>query len=234
MLLSCLCFGACMNFPPVEGPVTREMSTRGGEERPAATVPVVLFADNLHTGLILDLRWLRLHGYVPPAGVRDKRWAAFSWGDQAAYVQREWLSPAQVFQAFATPTPSVMEIIAFDWNIPEVCHHQRLYQGFTTDEAGAGLAAFLNHCSMRDASGEPLVLGPASWGEGLMIRSPHSYYFPRICNVWTVEALNASGFRFSRTLGLSADGVLRQAGSRGNGFAKIWDPEWQMAAGPGR
>lgn len=220
-----------MNFPPVAAPVRQEVAVRmEAAEREAATVPVVLFADELHTGLILDLRWLKRHGYVPPAGVKDKRWAAFSWGDETAYVQHEWLSPWQVVQAFAMPTPSVMEIIAFDWNIPEVCHHQRLYQGFTTESSGAGLAAFLNHCSIRDTSGAPVTLGPASWGEGLMIRSPHSYYFPRICNVWTVEALNSAGFRFNRTLGLSADGVLGQARTRRNGFAKIWDPQWQMKA----
>lgn len=232
--MSSLLLPGCMiAFPDADGPVETHrvevVSTVEPEPEPA-TVPVVIFADSLHTGLILDLRWLRRHGYVPPPEVADRRWAAFSWGDETAYVQTEWLTPGQVFSALAMPSPSVMEIIAFDYNIPDVCHHQRLYQAFTTESSGDGIAAFLNACSVRQEDGRPETIGPSSWGGGRMIRSPHTYYFPRICNVWTVEGLNAAGFRFHRWTGLSADGVVRQAEARRNGFARIWDPSWQMTA----
>ncbi|MBB5352173.1 hypothetical protein HNR46_002416 [Haloferula luteola] len=230
LLVSSLLLPGCMIAFPKDR--EREAVRREEVARPAdepRTVPVVIFADRLHTGVILDLRWLRRHGYVPPEEVKSYRWAAFSWGDETAYVQKEWLTPGQVFQAFALPSRSVMEIIAFDYNIPEVCHHQRLYQGFTTEAAGEDIAAYLNFTTLRDAQGVPSVLGPSSWGGGEMVRSPHSYYFPRICNVWTVEALDAAGFEFHRWTGLSAAGVIRQATARKNGFAQIWDPSWQMS-----
>ncbi|WP_353566365.1 DUF2459 domain-containing protein [Haloferula sargassicola] len=215
-------------FPSDRERVTRHRAEVSRSVEEPRTVPVVVFADSLHTGLILDLKWLRQHGYVPPKEIGDLRWAAFSWGDETAYVQKEWLTPGQVIHALALPSNSVMEVIAFDYNIPNVCHHQRLYQGFTTESAGDELAAYLNFSTVRDAAGVPDTLGPSSWGGGQMVRSPHSYYFPRICNVWTVEALNAAGFRFHRWTGLSADGVVRQATSKRNGFAQIWDPQWQM------
>lgn len=228
-------FASCaLDFPRQDVEVHRvevAADAPAATEPEPATVPVFLFADELHTGLILDLGWLRRHGYAPPAGTQDRRWAAFSWGDEVAYVQQEWLSPGQVVNALFMPSPSVMEIIVFDYNVPNVCHHQRLFQAYVPEAAGASLAAFLNDCAVRDAGGLPQTLGPASWGEGLLIRSPHSYYFPRICNVWTVEALNAAGFRFHALTGLSADGVLRQARLRRNGFQKIWDPTWQMGEG---
>ncbi len=192
------------------------------------TVPVILFADKLHTGLILKLDWLQKHGYVPPRETRRQEWAAFSWGDETAYVQHEWLSIGQIFEALAKPSPSVMEIITFDYNVPSVCHHQRLYLSHVHDEDGGPLAAFLNSCAIRDEDGVPQTLGPSSWGEGRLIRSPHTYYFPRICNVWTVEALKSAGFRMWSISGLSADGVVRQATRPHNGFQKIWDSEWQM------
>lgn len=229
ILLSSLLLPGCMiAFPHERERVTVQRMEVSREVAEPRTVPVVVFADELHTGLILDLRWLRRHGYVPPREIGDHRWAAFSWGDEAAYVQKQWLTPAQVIQALALPSSSVMEIIPIDYNIPNVCHHQRLYQGFTTESAGTELAAYLNFSSIRGEDGRPSSLGPSSWGGGQMVRSPHSYYFPRICNVWTVEALNAAGFDFRRWTGLSADGVVRQATARRNGFAQIWDPAWQM------
>lgn len=222
--------------PPGEVEVRRVQVAQTSVPAPAdeadelPTVPLVLFADDLHTGLILDLRWLRRHGYVPPRGLGDPPWAAFSWGDETAYVQTEWLSPGQVFHALFRHSPSVMEIITFDYHITNVCHDQRLYQGFARESDGARLAAFLNACAVPDASGFPETAGPASWGEGRLIRSPHSYYFPRICNVWTVEALEAAGFRMNALAGLSANGVIRQARKPRNGFQQIWDPAWRMDA----
>jgi|GEM_PF-1906630 len=193
-----------------------------------ATVPVLLFADELHTGLILDMPWLERHGYVPPEGLGGRRWVAFSWGDETAYVQERWLTPGQVVKALFLPSESVMEIIPFDWNVTEVCPTQRIYQGFVRDGAGRPLAAFLNRCAETDGDGRPRTIGPSSWGEGRLIRSPHAYYFPRICNIWTVDAMNAAGFRIGGWQGLSADGVIRQAGRPENGFQQIWDPAWQM------
>lgn len=203
------------------------------DEPEAATMPVVIFADKLHTGLILDLGWLERHGYVKPAGIGDHRYAAFSWGDETAYVQKRWLHPGQVVHALFLPSKAVMEIIPFDWNIPEVCPHQSLYQSFVPESAGAGLADFLNRSAVKEPDGRPQVAGPSSWGDGLLIDSPHAYYFPRICNIWTVDALNSAGFRMTGITGLLADGVVRQASNPRNGFQKIWDPAWQMEpAGP--
>jgi hypothetical protein len=196
-------------------------------EPEAATVPVLLFSDKLHTGLVLELGWLRRHGYVTPPEIGDHKYVAFSWGDETAYVQKRWLGPGQVFHALFLPSKAVMEIIPFDWNIPEVCHHQRLYQAYVPESAGKGIADFLNYCAVRGEDGIPETVTRSSWGNGQLIRSPHSYYFPRICNIWTVDALRAMDFKIAGLSGLSASGVIRQAEKPENGFAQIWDPEWQ-------
>jgi hypothetical protein len=231
LLAAPLSFCSCaLHFPEeTRAGVERvEMTSRGAPaEQEPATIPVLLFSDNLHTGLVLELDWLRRHGYVTPPQIGNHRYVAFSWGDETAYVQERWLGPGQVFHALFLPSKAVMEIIPFDWNIPEVCHHQRLYQAYVPESAGRQIAGFLNHCAVRNEDGVPETVSRSSWGEGQLIRSPHSYYFPRICNIWTVDALNSMGFEMDGLLGLSADGLIRQAEKPENGFAQIWDPAWQ-------
>jgi len=196
------------------------------------TVPVHLLADNLHTALVFDLKWLEESGYMKPAEIGEHKYVAMSWGDEVAYVQKRWLSPVQVFRALCTPSPSVMECIPIDWKVEQVCHHQRVFVAQVPRSAGPSLAAFLNACAEKRPDGRPLTIAPSSWGEGRLIRCPenYSYYFPRICNVWTAQALQSCGFPIHAPTALSADGLIRQATSESNGFRKIWDPEERDAA----
>jgi len=227
-LLTCLASSCALHFPKeVSGHRRVEVVARHEQAAEPSTVPVWLVADKLHTGLVFELEWLERHGYRKPAEIGTHQYVAFSWGDETAYVQKRWLNPAQVIHALFLPSDSVMEIIPFDWNVPEVCIHQRIYQTHVPDSAGAAFAASLNACSIQLANGRPETVGKAPWGEGTLIRSPHAYYFPRICNVWTVDVLKAGGFDFRGISGLSSNGVVRQALKKKNGFQKIWDPQWR-------
>lgn len=196
------------------------------------TVPVHLLADNLHTGLVFDLKWLEESGYVKPAEIGERKYVAMSWGDEVAYVQERWLSPIQVFRALCTPSPSVMECIPIDWKVEKVCHHQRVFVAQVPRSAGPSLAAFLNACAAKGPDGRPVTIAPSSWGDGHLIRCPenYSYYFPRICNVWTAQALQSCGLPIHAPKAISADGLVRQATSPGIGFRKVWDPEEKEAA----
>jgi len=58
-----------LHFPKEETETQRvEVAVRADlvELVSAPDVPVVMFADELHTGLVLKLDWLKRHGYVPP------------------------------------------------------------------------------------------------------------------------------------------------------------------------
>jgi hypothetical protein len=189
------------------------------------TVPVYLLSDNLHTGLVFDLKWLEEGGYVKPSEIGDHKYVAMSWGEETAYVQKRWLNPVQVFSALCTPSPSVMEIIPIDWKVEQVCHHQDVYVADVPRSAAAPLAAFLNACAVNRPDGKPLTIAPSSWGDGRLIRCPenYAYYFPRICNVWTAQTLDSCGFSIRTRSALSASGLVRQATAEGNGFRKIWD-----------
>lgn len=187
-------------------------------------VRIFILADNLHTGIVTDIHWLEESGYRRPAGVKGDKWAAFSWGDEVAYRQKRWLNPWQVFHALCIPSSAVMEIIPFDWKVEKVCLHQRIYEGEVPRSAGPILAQFLNSCGEQGPDGRPMTVDKSSWGEGMLIKSPsnYTYYFPRICNVWTSQALVSCGFDFKTIKSLSADGIIRQAVLPKNGFKKIW------------
>jgi len=185
-------------------------------------IPVWLISDPLHTAMVFPYDWLLESGFVPPAGLANAPYVNLSWGDRVAYVQKEWLNPWQVFRAFFTPTPSVMEIIPIDSYVVENCQQQRVWRKLVPRECGPRLAAFLNHMSQTGPDGRPLVAGPSSWGKGCLLESKYSYYLPRICNVWTAQTMEACGCRLYPLFGLTANGLIRQAEWPANGFELVW------------
>ncbi len=185
-------------------------------------VMVWMVADDLHTGLVFPYDWLLESGFVAPKGFGNPPYVNLSWGDRTAYVQHEWLSPWQVFRALFTPTPSVMEIIPIDGYVTEICQQQRIWRKLVPRENGRQVAAFLNHVSRTGADGRPIIVGPSSWGDGVLLESKCSYYLPRICNVWTAQAMEACGCKVVPITGLTADGLIRQAEAPENGFECVW------------
>lgn len=183
---------------------------------------VWLLADDYHTAMVFPYDWLLSSGFVPPPGFGNPPYVTMSWGDRVAYVQKEWLNPWQVFRAFFTPTPSVMEIIPVTGYVAETCQQQRIWRKLVPRERGPQLAAFLNHVSRCGADGRPGVIGPSSWGEGFLLDSKYSYYLPRICNVWTAQTMEACGCHLWPLFGLTANGLIRQAVTPANGFECVW------------
>lgn len=231
-MLSCLAichFSSCaLRLPEPSGPVRRVEVNRPPVQsvHTAAREPdvrIYLTATRIHTGVVLPFDWLVESGYRSPKNLGHPKYVAINWGDRTAYQTDHWLNPWQVFHAFVIGAPSVMEIIPFDWDVVDVCHHQRIYQRLVPRNRGPYAAAFLNHCARTDAAGDPVIAGPSSWGKGLLIDCRYNYYFPRICNVWTCQVLHACGVDVSPVRALAASWLIWQAESKRNGFEKIWN-----------
>jgi hypothetical protein len=226
LLLPAALLASCaMNLPEPAGMSSR-METRSmtvAAEEPS--VDIYLLSDNLHTALVFDLQWLEESGYVKPPEIADAKYVTMSWGEKTAYMQKRWLNPLQVLKALCTPSDSVMEIIPITWKVNEVCHHQTGYVAKVERSRGPAMAAFLNACAERSSDGRPITIAPSSWGDGRLIQCPdnYSYYFPRICNVWTAQALGQCGFNVRTPGAVSASGLVRQATKEENGFVKMWD-----------
>ncbi len=200
-------------------------SHKGGQAKSTKDPDVLvwLLADELHTGIVFPYDWLIESGYVPPKGFPKSKYVTLSWGNREAYVQEAWLTPWQAIRALCSPSPSVMELIPFDYEVVDVCPYQRVWRKLVPRERGPSVAAFLNGCVSHGSDGLPWSHGKSSWGNGVLLDSPHAYYLPRICNVWTLQAMEACGCRIHPWGGLTASGVIRQAEKPENGFEKIWD-----------
>jgi hypothetical protein len=185
-------------------------------------VLIWLLSDSYHTGLVMPYDWLLESGFVPPEGFGRPRFVVMSWGNRDAYSPEGFDHPWKVFRVLFTPTPSVMELIPVDWDVAEVLPGQRIWRALVPRERGQSLTTFLNGCSATDGNGRPIVVRKSSWGDGVQLECRHSYFIPRVCNVWTVQALEAVGGEYRPWFALTARGVIRQAENPRNGFEMIW------------
>ena len=186
-------------------------------------VLVWLISDEFHTGMVFQYDWLIENGFIPPVGFGNPKYVTLSWGNRTAYVEKGLHSPTKFLRALFIPSPSVMELIPANWNVVEVCPHQRVWRKLVPRERGHNLASFLNDCSTPGANGRPIICGTSSWGDGVLLESRHSYFLPRVCNVWTVHVIEALGGEMHPWLAITANGLIRQAEKPRNNFEKIWD-----------
>ncbi|WP_386820703.1 DUF2459 domain-containing protein [Luteolibacter algae] len=213
-----------MTLPPAPEPspelVRRNTVSTYTPERPPE-VQVWMIADKLHTGMVFPYDWLIESGFVPPENFPKAKYVTFSWGDRMAYVNARWLTPGEVVKAIFLPSAAVMECIPINWEVPEVSPNQHIWMKSIPRERGPFVASYLNHCTIQDSFGKPIIAGDSSWGGGVLLESPQVYYFPRICNVWTGQALEACGARINPLMSIHRDLLVTEI--ERNGFVEVWD-----------
>lgn len=225
-LLSAILLSSCnfVTLPPPPAPsddlVRINTVTEYSPER-TPEVQVWMIADKLHSGMVFPYPWLVESGFVPPRDFPDCEYVTLSWGDRQAYVNQRWLTAPEIVRAIFLPSPSVMECIPINWNVTEVSPNQHIWMKSIPRERGPYVAAFLNHCTTPDENEFPAVAGKSSWGDGVLLESPQVYYFPRICNVWTGQALQACGGWVNPLMAIHRDLLVMEA--ERNGFIEIWD-----------
>ncbi|MBC8125738.1 MAG: DUF2459 domain-containing protein [Gloeobacteraceae cyanobacterium ES-bin-144] len=224
-VLGAVTLASCGIRLPDAPPITYREPVRKSQpapNEPAPDVLVWLISDDLHTGMVFPYDWLIESGFIPPNGFGNPKYVTLSWGNRTAYVEKGLHTPWKFFRALFTPSPSVMELIPANWNVVEVCPHQRIWRKLVPRGRGKDLAAFLNDCSIHGPDGKPIVCGTSSWGGGVLLESRHSYFVPRVCNVWTVQAIESLGGDMHPWLAITANGLIRQAEKPPNDFEKIW------------
>ena len=225
-VLATALLGSCGIRLPVR-PASDQRVTVRLEPQPAKPaqdpdVLVWLIADTYHTGMVFPYEWLEESGFVPPANFGKPRYVTMSWGNRNAYSKEGIDSAWKFFRVIFTSTPSVMELIPAEWNVAEVCPRQRIWRKLVARDRGPALAAFLNACSAKGPDGRPRVICESSWGKGVQLESPHRYFIPRVCNVWTVQTIECLGGEINPWLALTADGLVREAEKPPNDFELIW------------
>jgi hypothetical protein len=207
-------------------PVVRrsEVRAESASEEPAQDPDVLvwLIADKYHTGMVFPFDWLEQSGFNAPADFGRPKYVTMSWGNRNAYSKEGIDTKWKMFRVLFTPTPSVMELIASDWYVAEVIPNQRIWRKLVSRDYGPALAQFLNECSVTGADGKPVVICESSWGKGVQLESRYPYFIPRVCNVWTVQAIECLGGEINPWLALTADGLAREAEKPPNDFELIW------------
>jgi hypothetical protein len=233
-VLFCALATSCSLRLPVEPPphqrvevacaVTTPPPAAEAEIDPASPPDLLVWmlADSWHTGMVFPYDWLLDSGFIPPAGFGNPRYVALSWGNRDAYSEAGFDHPWKVFRVLFTPTPSVMELIPIHWDVAEVSPGQRIWRKLVPRDRGPAVAHFLNQCSAVGEDGRPIVVTRSSWGAGVQLECRHPYFIPRVCNVWTAQLIEAMGGEVNPWLGLTAEGLIRQAEKPPNGFELIW------------
>ena len=226
-LPACAMLASCDIRLPVHPQIVTQPTATRTTSRPAnppqdSHVYVWLVADQYHTGMVFPYPWLLESGFVPPKNFGHPQYVTLSWGSQLAYSKQGVHTPWRFCRVFLSSTPGVMELIAIDWNVPEVCCQQRIWRKVADRDRGPALAAFLNGVTIKDADGRPKVLCESSWGHGVQLESKYRYFMPRICNVWSAQTIEALGGKIHPWLGLTADGLIRQIEKPPNNFELVW------------
>ena len=225
LTLGCSVVSCGIRLPDTPALTVREtrsvsFSSSLGEKDP--DILIWLLSDKLHTGLVFPYDWLLESGFIPPDGFGNPKYVTLSWGNRTAYVEKGLHSPAKFVRALFIPSPSVMELIPANWDVVEVCPHQRIWRKLVARDRGRDLANFLNDCSRMGGDGKPIVCGTSSWGGGVLLESRHDYFVPRICNIWTAQAIETLGCKMNAWKSVTASGLVAEAERPENGFEQVW------------
>lgn len=224
-LLGCLSLCACSLRLPIEpyreAQQPAKATAPSSEAAAGQSIPVWLVADEYHSGMAFDYAWLVESGFVPPEDFPDCHRVMMSWGNTDAYSKQGISGIAKVMRVLFTPTPSVMEMIPFNRHVTKIAPNQRVLERHYHKSNGRSLAHFLNQCVSRDAMGRPIVVRPSTWGNGVQMQGRYSYFIPRVCNIWSAQAVEALGGEINALRATSANGLIRQLKKPANGYIQI-------------
>ena len=146
-----------------------------------------------------------------------------SWGNTDAYSENGISGPHKWAEVLLTPTDSVMELIPIHRNPVSVKPNQRLWKAEFPASRGPHLAHFLNQCQRIGEDGRPIVVRDSSWGDGLQVEGKFNYFIPRVCNIWSAQAIESLGGKVSPLQATTARSLAKQLVKKENGFVLVHD-----------
>ena len=185
LLLICSVVTSCVRFP--------HPAATAIQPRTTMTKPIWLICGRLHSDFVAETQWLLDHGCKLPASMHAYKYTCFGWGDHIAYTRR-WGSQ-DIPNALLWPSNSIVQVVGFNTPVTSTFPQQEVIRAQVPAYRGRHLANFLNHSFefRTPESHTPITLRDAKWGHGYFIKSPYSYYLPRMCNQWVAEAFLQAG-----------------------------------------
>jgi uncharacterized protein (TIGR02117 family) len=179
----------------------------------AASKVIYVAGHGWHTGIVIargDLPsdWPGL-GDFPQADYLE-----FGWGDAEYYPAGNgslWLG----LKALFWPTPSVLHVVGIPGGVVAYFPKSTIVRISLPASGFAGLGQFIRNSFDLDAEGRAIWAAPGLYGAGKFYRAQGKFYFPKMCNYWTVSALHEAGLSVTPLFAVTAGNALSQAAKHG-------------------
>ena len=182
-------------------------------EAEAAPKVIYVVSHGWHTGIVIaraDLPddWPGLQDFA------RSDYLEFGWGDAEYYPAEEgtvWLALTALFW----PTPSVLHVAGITGSVTAFFPKSKLVRIRLLDSAFVRMQQFIRDTYWLGAEGRAIPVAAGLYGEGKFYRARGKFYFPKMCNYWTLSALREAGLPVIPLLAVTGGSVLSQVERHG-------------------
>jgi uncharacterized protein (TIGR02117 family) len=140
---------------------------------------------------------------------RQARWVVIGWGDKQFFMAKPptvWMTVQAVFW----PTPSALHVMPLRRPPEQALAHSDIVRLVVPEQTVARLRLYLDSQFARDRNGANIPLGPGFSASSEFFLGSESFYFPKMCNMWTARGLRRAGIRVAPSIAITAGGLIWQ------------------------
>lgn len=137
----------------------------------------------------------------------------FGWGDAAFY--RRQINPWTTLAALCWPTPSIVHVVPVRGSVTARFPRSDVIELSLPRSRYLALCRALDEAFSRDARGRRVFVERGYFPESRFYAGRESFYFPKMCNLWTAQKLQRAGVPVFAPTAIFASGLARQAARSG-------------------
>ena len=163
-----------------------------------------------HSGIVFRRDQIPTEAWPEHARLPTGPFLEVGWGDRAFYQSADAGVGLAVRAALASKG-SVLHLATLDRPPAERFTGAEIVAVALSPEGVEGLARFISRAYARDASGDPIDLGPGLYPGSRFYAAEGRYSLLHTCNNWLAEALRAGGCPITPAWALTAGNLVFQA-----------------------
>ncbi len=135
------------------------------------------------------------------------------WGDAAFY--RRQINPWTTLAALCWPTPSILHVVPVRGSVTARFPRSDVIEISLPRAQHLALCRALDEAFSRDARGRRVFVQRGYFPESRFYAGRESFYFPKMCNLWTAQKLRHAGVPVFAPTAIFASGLARQVARSG-------------------
>jgi uncharacterized protein (TIGR02117 family) len=200
-LLRVLIAFACVAFLQLEGKAGGSTDTR----------PVWLVSNGFHSSLAF--RASDVPALAKLTAERRPSYVLIGWGEADFY--RFPATPWLLVKAVFWPTDGALHVVPVRGSLTDELANSDIVRFDVAPANFAKLQQRIDRHIARDSSGAAVPLGKGYRETSRFYLSRESFYFPKMCNMWTAQALRTGGVKVVPSLAISAQQLQWQTEPQG-------------------